>query len=355
MVFIILGGKFINEVSTATTSERKTNSPFGEIPETREELEKQLSSTQKHAYSPGTIKNFFCQWKSFLRFSEKYKICEWPVSEHVLSLYGQYLAFSFHSPKAVRTYMLSIKTLHVLLRERPPNMKDIEIRLTLRALNKIMAHEPKQALPLTPEILLDMFDFIDLDLLSDKIFWGILLVGFWGMFRKSNLVSDSRHSFDPTKQLTVGHISFVPGMAVVKVTWAKNIQNRERALEIPLFEVEGSPLCPVRILKLLVTLQQRKIYPLFGNRKVAFFSYNQFQKKLRLVLNKAGYRGKDFSSHSMRRGGAAWAHRSGVPESLIQVHGGWKSDVYKTYLNFPIEVRAAVALKMHQTILDIKI
>ena len=68
------------------------------------------------------------------------------------------------------------------------------------------------------------------------------------------------------------------------------------------------------------------------------------------MLKLAGYNHKSFSSHSVRQGGCTWAFRSGVPERLIQVQGDWSSDAYKCYLNFPIEIRVVVNLKMREMI-----
>ena len=85
------------------------------------------------------------------------------------------------------------------------------------------------------------------------------------MLRKSNLVSDTKTGFDPLKQLTRGHIEFKQGIAVINVTWAKNLQNRERLVEIPLFQIPNSPLCPVTILRALMKSPGKRHYPLFGS------------------------------------------------------------------------------------------
>ena len=135
---------------------------FGEAPESKKQLEKELYNTQSAAYSKGTLGNLLCQWRSFMRFSTKYKIEEWPVSEHILCLYAQYLAYTFHSAKSVQNYINGIHTLHVLARVQPPDLKDIEYRLTMAGLTRRIARPVKQALPLTPEIMLDILTFLDL-------------------------------------------------------------------------------------------------------------------------------------------------------------------------------------------------
>ena len=183
--------------------------------------------------------------------------------------------------------------------------------MTLRGLNKILARPVKRAQPLTPEILLDILSYLDLTKHADLVFWAILLVGFFAMLRKSNLIPDKVQSFNPNKQLTRGHISFQGDIAVVTATWAKNIQCREKILEIPLFKIPGSPLCPVTVLRALLCKKGRKHHPLFGKGKKVSYTYIQFQNKFRRILKKAGYRSSAFSSHSMRRGSVVWAHRSG--------------------------------------------
>ena len=334
------------------------NDDFPEVkpkspPATRTQLERELHNTQKSAYAAGTLRNFLCQWRSYLRFAQKYRIIEWPISEHTICLFAQYLAYSFKSHAAIRNYLNGLKTLHVLARVTPPDLKNSEVVLTLRGLGKTMGKKVKQAQPLTPEILTDILAYLNMERTADRIFWAMLLVGFFGMLRKSNLMPDTKKSFDPLKQLTRGHIIIRPNLAIIKVTWAKNIQNRERVVEIPLFPIPGSPLCPVTSLRTLLKQKGKKHYPLFGRGKKVAFTYVQFQNKFRRVLKKAGYKSELFSSHSMRRGSVGWCYRCGVPESLIQVRGGWASDSFKRYLSFPLEVRAIVSLKMREKILKL--
>ena len=218
-----------------------------------------------------------------------------------------------------------------------------------------MAHEVKRAQPLTPEILLDVLGILDLNKYSDLSFWAILLIGFFGMLRKSNLMPESQDSFGSVHHLTRDHIYFKDDIAVIRVTWSKTIQNREKLVEIPIFPIEDSPLCPVRALKALLAQNSKGHHSLFGKAGKVTWNYNAFQKKLCKTLRKAGYKERAFSSHSMRWGGASFTYRSGVPENLIQVHWDWASDAFKNYLDFPIALRALVSLKMRNRILKSKL
>ena len=312
-----------------------------EFPEDKgdlQQLEKDLQKTQSKAYASGTIKNLACQWRSFRRFSFKFNIFEWPVQPHTICLFAQYLAYSFHSSKAVRNYIDGVRKVHILLRTEPPSMTDIEVQITLLGLNKTMLCPVKQAKPITPEIMLDMVSFLDLTKSADLVFWGVVVVSFFMFFRKSNLIPDSKESFDPSKQLARKSVRFDGTLAILTVTWSKTIQYRQRAVKVPLFPIKNSPLCPVTVVKALMACRGRPSHPLFSLRGGAPLTYPVFHKKFRKMLEKAGYEKDLFSSHSLRRGATLWAYKSRVAEHLIQVQGNWTSDAYKRYLSFPIEV-----------------
>ena len=195
-----------------------------------------------------------------------------------------------------------------------------------------------------------MVSFLDLSKRADLVFWGVVVVGFFTFFRKNNLIPNSKETFDPAKQLARRSVRFDDTLAILTVTWSKTIQYRQRAVEVPLFPIEDSPLCPVTVVKALMSCKGRPSHPLFSLRGGTPLTYSTFHKKFRKTLERAGYEKDLFSSHSLRRGATLWAYKSGVAEHLIQVQGDWTSDAYKRYLSFPIEVRAVVNLKMRQAI-----
>ena len=69
------------------------------------------------------------------------------------------------------------------------------------------------------------------------------------------------------------------------------------------------------------------------------FSYGLFMSKLRACLSSCGLSGKDFGSHSFRRGGASFAFSIGVPVELIKVLSDWKSNAVLLYLTLPLNIR----------------
>ena len=132
-----------------------------EVVEARQKLEQDLRATQASAYAAGTLRILACQWQAFRCFALKFRMFAWPVPEHTLCLFAQYLAYTFHSAAAVRNYLSRIVKIHVLLRATP-SLMDIEVKLTLQGLNKTMLSPMKQAQPMMPEILLDLVLYLDL-------------------------------------------------------------------------------------------------------------------------------------------------------------------------------------------------
>ena len=168
------------------------------------------------------------------------------------------------------------------MRVKPPELNDIEVRITLQGLNKTMLNPVKQAHPLTPDILLDIVAYLDLTKRYDLVFWGLLVVGFFTFFRKSNLMPDNVLNFDPRKQLTKAHVRFEQTLAVINVTWSKTIQYRQKILEVPLFSIDNSPLCPVRVLRALTQLPGKRGGLLFALERWGSLYLPCFPEKIAL-------------------------------------------------------------------------
>ena len=81
-----------------------------------------------------------------------------------------------------------------------------------------------------------------MDNIGDCNIWAAALVMFYGMLRRSNVLS-CKTSFDPTKHLRRDDIVFDQRCPDQYKT--KTIQYHERNLQIPLPRVTNDPLCPV--------------------------------------------------------------------------------------------------------------
>ena len=314
---------------------------------------------KRAAFAKSTMSNILTVWNRYKQFCAIAEVQEVPISSHSLSLFAVYLSDQVKSPATIRNYLSIIRTWALIHGIQAPTASDAGLQYTIKGLTKLMRHQPKQAAPMTPSILSQIRTILELHDSFQLAVWSALLLGFFLFLRSSNLVPKSENSFDTTKQLTVDDIRMDGSAMLVSINWSKTIQSAERVLEIPLLAMPGSPLCPVTaVAQLLKSVPHKKGSPLlsytdtFGNLRV--LTYGQLSRSLKVLVQSVGLHPSQFTTHSLRRGGATFAFQSGVQGEAIQKMGDWSSDCYKRYLDSTLEVRVSVAHTVKRSILSQK-
>lgn len=155
-----------------------------------------------------------------------------------------------------------------------------------------------------------------------------LLIAFYGFLRTSEYTSSSNNSMYALK---FGDVKFIHGKdsrsySRVKLRLRKSKTSQFADAFVDIF-AQRSAWCPVSALSRYVQLVKLEkgdpLYPITPQR---------FNKLFRCALEVSGFDPRQFSSHSLRSGGASTAADSGVPSWLIQRLGRWRSDCYKTYI-----------------------
>lgn len=275
-----------------------------------------------------------------------------PVSIDTICLYAQYLSNTMKAPQTVQNYVNGVRVLHVLHDKSIDAFHCPDLKLTLRGVSRIKLHQPKQAQPITLEMLFAMAKHVDKTKCIEVVAWAAILTAFFCLLRKSNYVVDTE--FDPRKQLCREDISVGDSCMLVTIKWSKTIQFAQRALKIPVLAIPGSPICPV----LAYTLMSRKVKagpkdPAFctpKGKRFAPLKYTTLQSILKNLVHKAGWVATAFSSHSLRRGGASLAFKAKVPGELIQIQGDWASNAYLRYLSIPLQQRIQVATQVRDMV-----
>ena len=311
----------------------------------------------RSAFAEGSLKNLHIQWQTFFIFCEYFKLPVLPASVKTLCAFAQFLSRSFKSVNSIKNYLSGIKTLHTLLDLNYPSDELIHLRLLLRGLARIKSHVPKKALPITPNILLDMLQFLNFEKVIDVVFWAIFLVMFFLMSRKSNMLPNSVSDFDPEKHLTREDISIHDDKLIVHFKWSKTRQFGHSRY-IPILSIPGSPLCPVKAYSQMTDLikldKKKSAFCYFDSKFNAIpVTYNKFQKKLRSLIDQTGRDGSLYSSHSFRRGACTFAFKSNVRSELIKYHGDWRSSAYLEYLTYDFEQLLTVSDLMRKNILSL--
>jgi integrase len=160
----------------------------------------------------------------------------------------------------------------------------------------------------------------------------LFTVGWTGMFRSSELVG-----------IEWGQVHFCPRGVMLFVPRSKT--DPGEGAWVFLAE-SGQVTCPVRALRVL-SLRFGQVGAVFRGRKndTQHLSKTTVGQRLKKALCTAGVAGWEFyAAHSLRRGGATHASRSGIPLRMIQIMGRWKSDAVRQYLyTSPQEILEASA------------
>ena len=193
-------------------------------------LDQNVKKSQASAFAVGTFSNLTTQWVKYLCFSIHYQMTPLPVSVEDLCRYAQYLDHCFKSHQSVRNYLSGVKTLHVLLGFSTTSFQSKVFAFTLQGMRRNNTYTKQQAPPITVQILEKIYHLLDFSNEDDVIFWAVVLIGFFLLLRKCNLVPDTANSFNPNKQLKRQDFTFLHDHARVQLTWTKNNQFGEEAL-----------------------------------------------------------------------------------------------------------------------------
>ena len=293
------------------------------------------------ALEASTQRSYASYRKAYLEFCRLAGYKPVPVSSQVVCEYVAYLAecLAFSS---ILKYLGIIRVLHEENGlANPEILQDFGVKLVLLAVKKQLGSAVKRCQPVDPELLLRMRSRLELSDSGDKVIWSIILTGFFGLLRISNLLPPSVEGFDPGKHLTRQKLVFLEDCVVILLTWAKNNQFKDRVVKVPIPRVRGSVLCPVVALAeaLRCTGSASRSGPAFvrvdkkGVLKPVLYGW--FSKRFLDLIESCGLDRSEFGTHSLRRGAASWALKCGISSDVIRILGDWRSDAYQCYLEVP--------------------
>ena len=211
------------------------------------------------------------------------------------------------SHASIVSYLSGVKTLHVLMNYNIEGFTGFLLKLTLRGLRRKNTHIIRRARPMTPNILRQIHRSLNHNNPIHAVFWGICILAFLLLFRKSNLIPVQKFGFNGDKQLKHGDcvIDRIRQRVVVGIRWAKNHQFTRELLTFPLPSLCSSVLCPIKaidnIRRLIPAGPQDHLFQLPNGD--GSMTYRRFQNMLRntlKLLNIPQY--SQYSSHSFRRG-----------------------------------------------------
>ena len=185
-------------------------------------LDKEVQFYHANSFAASTSKTYSTQLLAFLRFCDEIKISPVPLSQENI---GRYIAFlsrrlCFNS---VKQYLNAVRLVHLEAGLPNPLDKNWYITSILKGVRWVKGDASVQKLPITLDILRQIFLTLNLHNSFDRTFWAAYLVGFFSFFRKSNLLVSSHMLFDQAKNLGSQDVQFTTDGAVLTVRWSKVI------------------------------------------------------------------------------------------------------------------------------------
>ena len=223
------------------------------------------------------------------------------------------------------------------------------LRSVLNGARRVLGDCQTPKLPITPHILKLIYKSLKLDTPVDSLFWASTLVGFFAFLRKSNLFFPPG-GFDKDKHLVRTDFAYIKDGISITIKWSKTIQFSQRRFHVVVPLIPGNPLCPVaavsRAFALAPNLPEDPAFSFRVGAVLSPLTYKKYIARLRSLLEAAGFPPSAYAGHSLRRGGASWAFRCGVPGEFIKQQGDWKSEAYQRYLELPLDAKGLVARTM---------
>ena len=278
----------------------------------------------KSAISENTRRAYRSDWEDFVEWCSKVSVRAMPATGQNVAIYLARLADSGnYKATTITRKAIAIGQAHQSLNEESPT-KTRMVRTVLRGIRRELGVEPEKARPTMVHDIRDMVDWIsnnyDLEVLAERD-RALLLLGFAGAFRRSELVS-----------LNVEDIEFVEEGLIVRLHGSKTDQEKKG-------EAKGIPLatprwCPVLAVENWIISTARTKGPLFigmdrwGNLKE---HQRLSDKAVARIVKKAakgiGHDPRKYSGHSLRSGLATAAAVAGKSERSIMKQTGHRSVV----------------------------
>ena len=112
--------------------------------------------------------------------------------------------------RSIKQYINIVRILHVSWGLPNPLASDYHLGLTLRGIRRDLGDIVLRKEPITPGLLLAILRHLDLWIPLHASAWAACLLMFFGLLRRSNVLPDTRLSFDPVRHLRRSDALFTP-------------------------------------------------------------------------------------------------------------------------------------------------
>ena len=301
-------------------------------------LQLEAAAFKRSAFSESTKASYRSHRNAYLRFCLYFSLVPVPASQITLKTYVAFLARSIKS-SGINGYLNIVRIMHLEAGLENPLCSNFELNMVKRGVSRQLGSPVKQMLPLSVTILRDLYSCYDMCETADVCFWAALILGFFGMLRKSSLLLKFSNSAQEMGLCRYDVADLSDESFVLNVRRSKTNQFGQRVHRIPFVSCSEACLCPVRsLLAHLVASKLPSSSNLFAYCKSGrslILNHADFVSKLRRGLGMIGLNPGLYSGHSMRRGGCTMGYAAGLSVVDLKLRGDWHSNAVEQYLFVP--------------------
>lgn len=251
---------------------------------------------------------------AFKRWCEAHRLTSMPADYSTLSRYLTHLIEGGRKVSTVKRARIAIGLAHAGLGLPRPD-RDPRIRTLERGMGRMYGTREDGAAPLLLEHVQQIARGLGICARDDRD-RVLLLLGFWGAFRASELTA-----------LRIEDVTLEPQQLLVRVRRSKEDQLGRGAV-VSIASSAESALCARRAVQRWLERVGQSTGPLLravaGERIApAIMHPRAISRAVHRLATRAALSG-EYSSHSLRAGLATSAYARGVTEREIQEHGRWK-------------------------------
>ena len=284
-------------------------------------MAKQLPHVLEMSRAESTTKKYRSAFNRWQEWARRQSVPAAPADPLHVSLYLIKLLNSAKSPSPISSAVHGISWYHCINGHEDPCQNEI-VRRVHQAARRHLSKPRQRKQPLSRRVLKKLGSKLDRSKLVNLQTLTLVTLGYAGFLR-----------WDDLAHVYADEIYIKKEYMVIFLEKRKNDQFREGSW-IFVSRWAGS-LCPVDLVEqLLLRGKHQGHVPLFGrvrSRKGGqvirdAMSYSRARELVQEALLEVGEEADKYSLHSLRSGGVSVAAAAGVPDRLIQRHGGWKSE-----------------------------
>jgi integrase len=282
-----------------------------------EQVAEEARDYAAQAKAPNTLKAYRTDWADFTAWCGLHRLEPLPAEPQTIALYLSDLART-HKVSTLYRRLSGISQAHQAAGYVTPT-RDAQVRLVFQGIRRSLGSAPDQKAAAVTSDVRAMVETLDQTSLIGVRDRALLLVGFAGAFRRSEVVS-----------LDVADVTFSGDGLVIQLRRSKTDQEAEgRKVGLPF---GSNPLtCPVRALRAWLDQAGITEGPIFrpvdrhgnvGKRRLTDQSVALVVKR---CARAAGLDPRQYAGHSLRAGLATAAAQADVSERAIMAQTGHKS------------------------------